>query len=95
MREIGGWRGEGICSWNLELSYADSDPVRAADLKRVVVDYQQEPAHAGAEADAAHGEEIRAMRTADGRGWRIGALKRKEKVDDFAIRESDHGTGTL
>ena len=66
MREIGGWRGEGIWSWNLGLSYADSDPVRAAELMQVFVDYGHEIGHP--EADAARVEEIRAVRTADGQG---------------------------
>lgn len=68
MREIGGWRGEGIWSWNLGLSYADSDPVRAAELMQVFVDYGHEIGHPDAEADAARVEEIRAVRTADGQG---------------------------
>lgn len=66
VREIGGWRGEGIWSWNLGLSYADSDPVRAAELVQVFVDYGHEIGHPDAEADAARVEEIRAVRTADG-----------------------------
>ncbi len=64
-REIGDRRGEAKHSWNLGLSYEDSDPARAAELMQVCVDYECEIGHPDAEAHAARVEEIR-RRTTDG-----------------------------
>jgi tetratricopeptide (TPR) repeat protein len=59
-REIGDREGEGRHSWNLGLLYEESDPMRAAELMAVNVDYEKAIGHAHAEAHARRVDEIRA-----------------------------------
>ena len=53
-REIGDRSGEAIHCWNLGLVYEDSDPVRAAELMQVCVEYERGLGHPDAAAHAQH-----------------------------------------
>ena len=58
-REIGDRRNERVWCWNLGLLYEESDPIRAADLMQVCVDYERQIGHPDAEPDA---QRVRALR---------------------------------
>jgi len=64
-REIGDRPNEAIHCWNLGLLYEDSDPVRAAELMQVCVEYEREIGLPNAAADA---ERVRGLLDKAGKG---------------------------